>query len=51
MLDEASGEYNVPFVRRQFAGRRVPVVTAAHFGAGLIVAPGNPRGKSRGRCG
>lgn len=44
VLDEASGEYNVPFVRRQFAGRRVLVVTAAHWVQGLIVAPGNPRG-------
>lgn len=44
VLDEASGEYNLPFVRRTFAGRRVLVVTAAHWTQGLIVAPGNPRG-------
>ena len=44
VLDEGSGEYNLPFVRRQFAGRRVLVVTAAHWSQGLIVAPGNPRG-------
>lgn len=44
VLDAASGEYNLPFVRRTFAGRRVLVVTAAHWTQGLIVAPGNPRG-------
>lgn len=44
VLDAASGEYNLPFVRRAFAGRRVLVVTAAHWAQGLIVARGNPRG-------
>jgi putative molybdopterin biosynthesis protein len=44
VLDDTSGEYNLPFVRRQFAGRRVLVVTAAHWVQGLIVAPGNPLG-------
>ncbi len=44
LLDEASGEYNLPFVRRALAGRRALVVTAAHWPQGLIVARGNPRG-------
>lgn len=44
LLDEATGEYNLPFVRRAFAGRRVLVVTAAHWSQGLIVARDNPRG-------
>ncbi len=44
LLDEACGEYNLPFIRRAFAGRKVLVVTAAHWQQGLIVAPGNPRG-------
>jgi molybdate-binding protein len=44
LLDEASGEYNLPYVRRAFAGRRVSVVTAAHWAQGLIVARGNPLG-------
>ncbi len=44
LLDEASGEYNLPFVRRALAGRRALVVTAAHWAQGLIVARGNPRG-------
>jgi molybdate-binding protein/DNA-binding XRE family transcriptional regulator len=44
LLDEATGEYNLPYIRRAFAGRRVLVVTAAHWQQGLIVAPGNPLG-------
>jgi putative molybdopterin biosynthesis protein len=44
LLDEASGEYNLPYVRRHFAGRPVMVITAAHWAQGLIVARGNPRG-------
>lgn len=44
LLDAASGDYNVPFVRRQFAGRRVTIVTVTHWAQGLIVAAGNPRG-------
>jgi len=44
LLDEATGEYNLPFIRRAFAGRRVLVVTAAHWQQGLIVARGNPLG-------
>src|SRR4051794_40488123 len=44
LLDEETGEYNLPFVRRAFAGRRVRVVTAAHWSQGLIVARDNPRG-------
>ena len=44
LLDEATGEYNLPFIRQAFAGRRVLVVTAAHWQQGLIVARGNPLG-------
>ncbi|HEY8597463.1 MAG TPA: substrate-binding domain-containing protein, partial [Thermomicrobiales bacterium] len=44
LLDEATGEYNLPFIRRAFAGRKVLVVTAAHWQQGLIVARGNPLG-------
>ncbi|HET8632034.1 MAG TPA: substrate-binding domain-containing protein [Thermomicrobiales bacterium] len=44
LRDQAAGEYNLPFVRRAFAGRHVAVVTAAHWEQGLIVAAGNPRG-------
>lgn len=44
LLDETTGEYNLPFVRRALAGRRVTVVTAVHWAQGLIVARDNPRG-------
>ena len=44
LLDETTGEYNLPFIRQAFAGRRVLVVTAAHWLQGLIVAAGNPLG-------
>lgn len=44
LRDPASGEYNLPFVRRELAGRRVQVVTLSLWQQGLIVARGNPRG-------
>jgi putative molybdopterin biosynthesis protein len=43
LLDEESGEYNVPFVRRSFAGRPMIVVTVAQIEEGLAVARGNPK--------
>jgi molybdate-binding protein/DNA-binding transcriptional regulator YhcF (GntR family) len=42
LWDEATGEYNVPFVRRLLPGRRVVLVTLVHRSLGLITAPGNP---------
>ena len=42
LLDEASGEFNVPFVRALFPGRRMLVVTLAGWEEGFAVAPGNP---------
>jgi len=44
LRDNATGEYNLPFIRRACAGRRVLVVTAAHWSQGLMVARGNPKG-------
>jgi putative molybdopterin biosynthesis protein len=44
LLDEDSGEYNIPFVRKQLTDIPVRVVTFAHREQGLIVAPGNPLG-------
>ncbi len=44
LLDAATGEYNLPDLRRQLAGRAVRVVTFAHREQGLIVAAGNPKG-------
>lgn len=44
LRDPESDEYNLPFVRRELAGRRVRVVTLSVWQQGLIVARGNPRG-------
>lgn len=43
LLDEETGEYNVSYVRRLLAGRRVMLVNLVHREQGLIVPPGNPR--------
>jgi putative molybdopterin biosynthesis protein len=43
LWDPASGEYNVPYVRRELAGRRLVVVTLSQWQQGLIVAHGNPK--------
>lgn len=42
LLDEPSGEYNLPYVRHLFPDRSVVVTTVAHREQGLITAPGNP---------
>lgn len=46
LLDETSGEYNVPYVRRYLPGTRVSLVTVAQRAQGFIVAKGNPHGIS-----
>jgi putative molybdopterin biosynthesis protein len=43
LRDPASGEYNVPAVRRHLGGNSV-VVTFACWQEGLVVAAGNPKG-------
>ncbi len=47
ILDEASGEYNLPILQRLFVGQPLRVVTLAEREQGLIVGPGNPLGISR----
>lgn len=42
LLDEKSGEYNAPVVRRQLPDRRVLLVNVARWEQGLVVAAGNP---------
>lgn len=42
LLDAATGEYNVPYVRHIFPDRDIVVVTVAHREQGLMVGPGNP---------
>lgn len=44
LLDPATGEYNLPDVRRLLPGIPVTVVHLVRREQGLIVAPGNPRG-------
>lgn len=43
MLDDETGEYNLPILRRLFVGRSLSVVTLAEREQGLIVAAGNPK--------
>jgi molybdate-binding protein/DNA-binding transcriptional regulator YhcF (GntR family) len=44
ILDEETGEYNLPILRRLFPGGQVHTVTLAEREQGLIVASGNPKG-------
>lgn len=43
LLDEETGEYNAPFVRRYVEGRRVVLLNLVHRIQGLIVPTGNPK--------
>ncbi|MCC7354942.1 MAG: GntR family transcriptional regulator [Anaerolineae bacterium] len=47
LLDEESGEYNVPLVRRLLVGYPVRLITLVERWQGFIVAPGNPKKISR----
>ena len=42
LLDEQTGQYNLPFVRRRFPGRRMLLVNLASWEQGIVVAAGNP---------
>jgi putative molybdopterin biosynthesis protein len=42
LLDPATGEYTMPYVRRVLGGAEAAVVRLVHRDQGLIVAPGNP---------
>lgn len=44
LWDPESGESNMPYIRRELAGRRLVVVTLSQWQQGLIVARGNPKG-------
>jgi putative molybdopterin biosynthesis protein len=41
--DPTTGEFNVPFIRQEFAGEDPCVVTFARWEEGLVVAAGNPK--------
>jgi molybdate-binding protein len=43
LLDEESGEFNVPFVRRLFPDRKMVVLNLARWEQGFVVRAGNPR--------
>ncbi len=43
LLDEESGEYNLPILRRLFIGVPLSVISLAEREQGLIVAKGNPK--------
>ncbi len=44
LLDLATGEYNVPLIRRLFPNGSVRVVNFAVWEQGLVLPPGNPKG-------
>jgi putative molybdopterin biosynthesis protein len=43
LLDEATGEYNLAFIRRYVPGRALVVLNLVHRIQGFIVPPGNPK--------
>lgn len=43
LLDEETGEYNLPYVRRFLPGRKLVLVTLMYRDQGLIVKKGNPK--------
>src|SRR5262245_11529720 len=46
LWDPDTGESNIPYVRRELAGRQLVIVTLSEWQQGLIVARGNPKGIS-----
>jgi molybdate-binding protein/DNA-binding XRE family transcriptional regulator len=42
--DPKSGEFNLPFLRKEFPDEDFSVVTFARWEEGLVIAPGNPKG-------
>ena len=43
LLDEETGEYNLPFIKRVLPGREIAVVNLVHRIQGLMFASGNPK--------
>ena len=43
LLDEKSGEYNIPFLRRILADRKIVLVNLVYRQQGLMVTKGNPK--------
>jgi molybdate-binding protein/DNA-binding XRE family transcriptional regulator len=42
--DPKTGEFNLPFIRKQFPDEDFSVVTFARWEEGFVIAPGNPKG-------
>ena len=42
--DAKTGEFNLPFLRKEFPGGDFSVFTFARWEEGLVIAPGNPKG-------
>lgn len=43
LLDDETGEYNIPFIKRVLPGREIAVVNLVYRIQGLMIAPGNPK--------
>ena len=43
LLDEETGEYNLPYVTRMLSDRDVAIITLVHRQQGLLVRKGNPK--------
>ncbi|MDD4635949.1 MAG: substrate-binding domain-containing protein [Dehalococcoidales bacterium] len=43
LLDEETGEYNIPFIKRILPGRKMVVINLVYRKQGLLFAPGNPK--------
>ena len=43
LIDEQSGEYNIPFIQKYLAGIPLRLVNLAHRQQGFLVQPGNPK--------
>jgi len=43
LLDEETGEYNYPYIKRILPGREIAVVNLAYRIQGLMLSPGNPK--------
>ena len=44
LLDEETGEYNLPFLKRVLPGSKMVLLNLAYRVQGMLVRPGNPKG-------
>ncbi len=43
LLDEETGEYNISYIRKHLAGRKIVLVNLVHRTQGFLILPGNPK--------